>query len=126
MRAWWIPFSLAIALIAGSASGQEIQDEKVDLVGLHKGEWVAVDADRDATVRRRAFALALAAALAGVGCGSEQSKMDRGLVVEDEEAHPTDAADLDETEAERRAQEDREVERKSQEEFNQAQEQTPP
>lgn len=50
--------------------------------------------------------------LAPLGCGSEQSKMDRGLVVDQEEAVPGSAADFDMTEAERRAKEEAEVEKK--------------
>jgi hypothetical protein len=50
--------------------------------------------------------------LAPLGCGSEQSKMDRGVVVDREEAVPGSAADFDMTEAERRAKEEAEVEKK--------------
>lgn len=54
----------------------------------------------------------LALLMAPLACGSEQSKMDRGLVVDQEEAVPGSAADFDMTEAERRAKEEAEVEKK--------------
>jgi hypothetical protein len=64
--------------------------------------------------------------LAGLGlglvllsCGSEQSKMERGAVVDQEEAVPGTGADYDESEAERRAREEAEVEKKEQAEMQQ-------
>jgi hypothetical protein len=54
----------------------------------------------------------LALLLAPLGCGSEQSKLERGVVVDQEEAVPGSAADFDMTEAERRAKEEAEVENK--------------
>ena len=50
--------------------------------------------------------------LATLGCGSEQSKMDRGVVIDQEEAVPGSATEFDMTEAERRAKEEAEVEKK--------------
>lgn len=47
-----------------------------------------------------------------LGCGSEQSKMDRGVVVDQEEAVPGTTSDYDMTEAQRRAKEESEVEKK--------------
>jgi len=60
--------------------------------------------------------------LALLGCGSEQSKMERGVVVDQEEAVPGSAAEFDETQAERQAQEEAEVEKKQQAEFEANQE----
>jgi hypothetical protein len=67
--------------------------------------------------------LALAALVTGFpfGCGSEQSKLDRGLVVDQEQAVPESNKDLNETEAQRRAREEREVEKKEAKEIDQAQ-----
>ena len=45
-----------------------------------------------------------------LGCGSEQSRMDRGVAVDREEAAPSSEAELEETEAERE-KEERELER---------------
>lgn len=56
------------------------------------------------------------------GCGSEQSKLDRGIAVDREQAVPSSDAELEETAAERREQEDRELDRKSREAFDRAQE----
>jgi hypothetical protein len=76
--------------------------------------------------RRRGFVLGLAVAVlvmgGPLGCGSEESKMDRGVVVEREVAAPESAKDLDMTEAERRAQEERQTEAKEEKEFDATQE----
>lgn len=45
--------------------------------------------------------------LALAGCGSEQSKMERGLTVDREEAVPSSDEELELTEAERRAREEK-------------------
>jgi hypothetical protein len=51
-----------------------------------------------------AWALAIGMALTLGGCGgSEESKMERGLVVDDEVAAPESDREMDMTEAERRA-----------------------
>ncbi len=48
--------------------------------------------------------------LAPLGCGSEESKMERGVAVDEEVAVPDSAAEDAMTEAERRAEEDEEEE----------------
>jgi hypothetical protein len=57
------------------------------------------------------LALAFIAAGGPLGCGSEESKMERGLTVSPEEAVPMDEKEMEMTEAERRAKEAREEER---------------
>lgn len=76
--------------------------------------------DRSYRGKCLSLGLALAALAMGapLGCGSEQSKMERGVVVDEEEAVPGSASDYDMTEAERRAKEEREVEKKAAEEFD--------
>lgn len=59
------------------------------------------------------IAAALALALALPGCGSEESKMERGVAVDQEVAVPDSAREDAMTEAERRAQEEKEVEDRS-------------
>ena len=76
----------------------------------YRGRWIVLG-------------LALADLVTGVpfGCGSEQSKLDRGVVVDQEQAVPETNKDLDETAAQRRAREEREVEKKEAKEFEEAQ-----
>jgi hypothetical protein len=57
------------------------------------------------------MAVACIAAGGPLGCGSEESKMERGLAVSPEEAAPMDAREMEMTEEERRAKEEREEER---------------
>ena len=56
-----------------------------------------------------------------LGCGSEDNKMERGLVVDQEEAVPESTKELQMTETERKAQEDREMEKEGVEEFDESQ-----
>lgn len=55
--------------------------------------------------RKSAGMLAAGMALLAAGCGSEQSKMERGVVVDREVAAPESERELEMTEAERRAAE---------------------
>lgn len=57
---------------------------------------------------------ALGLGLSLLCCGSEESKMERGVVVDREEAVPGSAAEYDMTEAQRRAKEDAEEEKQEQ------------
>lgn len=75
-------------------------------------------------MRRAVVGLVLA--LAPLACGSEQSEMDRGLVTDREEAVPSSGAELQETEAERRKQQERQLERKTQAAFERADEEASP
>ena len=52
--------------------------------------------------------VSIGAAVLLAGCGSDQDKMERGLVVDSEVAAPESAKELGMTEAERRAAEDAE------------------
>jgi len=76
----------------------------------YRGRWIVLG-------------LALAALLTGVpfACGSEQSKLDRGAVVDQEEAVPESNKDLEMTEAERHAREVQQEEKKEAKEFEEAQ-----
>jgi len=67
--------------------------------------------------------LALAGLVSGgpFGCGGEENKIERGLVVEPEEAVPESDKYLEMTEAERRAQEEHKMEKKEAEEFDESQ-----
>jgi len=66
-----------------------------------------------------AWALAIGTALALGGCGgSEESEMERGLVVDDETAAPESDPVMDRTEAERRAADLAEVQREDAEAFD--------
>jgi hypothetical protein len=75
---------------------------------------------------RREFAL-LALALSGLtmgsalACGSDESGLERGLAVDEEEAVPGSASEFDLSEAERQAQEEREDEKKSAQDFEESQ-----
>jgi hypothetical protein len=75
-----------------------------------RGRWIVLG-----------LALAFLATGVPLGCGSEQSKLDRGLVVDQEQAVPESNKDLRMTEAQRRAQEEREVEKKEAKEIEEAQ-----
>ena len=65
------------------------------------------------------FAVAVACLLAG--CGSEQSKMERGVAVDREVAVPQSEEDLEMTEAERRAAEVAEEQAREARRFEEAQ-----
>jgi hypothetical protein len=67
--------------------------------------------------------LALAGLVTGgpLGCGSAENKTERGLEVGQDEAVPESTKELQMTETERRAQEDREMAKKEAEEFDESQ-----
>lgn len=73
-------------------------------------------------MRRRWSGIALALVL--LGCGSEQSKMERGVVVDQEEAVPATNQEMDETAKKRRKQETSEEERASQRDFDEAEQES--
>ena len=56
-----------------------------------------------------------------LGCGSEENKMERGLVADQEQAVPESTKELQMTETERRAKEKREMEKEGVEEFDESQ-----
>lgn len=62
-------------------------------------------------MRTLARLTALLACVALLACGSDESKMERGLTVDREEAVPGSAREFDMTEEERRQQEDEEEEK---------------
>jgi hypothetical protein len=70
--------------------------------------------------RRGSVLAGLGLGLVLLGCGSEQSKMERGVVVDEEEAVPGTSADYDQSEAKRRGEEESEVEKKEQMEMNES------
>lgn len=67
--------------------------------------------------------LALAGLVAGgsLGCGSKEKEMERGLVVNQEEAVPESGKELEMTETERQAQEEHKMEKKESKEFDESQ-----
>ena len=71
--------------------------------------------------RAAAAAFALLAAVWLFGCGSEQSKLERGIAVDREEAVPEAAGELGETAAERRERIEKEDEERENELFDAAQ-----
>lgn len=69
-----------------------------------------------------ALTLGALAAPGALGCGSEQSKMERGVVVDREVAVPDSQKELDMTQTERKKREEREVEQKETNEFDESEE----
>ena len=67
--------------------------------------------------------LTLLLALGGLACGSEQSKLDRGVAVDPEVAVPDSPQEDELTEAERLAQEAEEEDARSKARFDEAQKQ---
>jgi hypothetical protein len=76
----------------------------------------------DRPLRRGLTLLALLGLAGPLACGSGEDALDRGLAADDEQAVPGSAEDFDLSEAERRAQEEREDEKKSAEDFEASQE----
>ncbi len=69
-----------------------------------------------------AAVLAAGLGLLALGCGSEQEKMDRGVVVDREVAVPESDRELEKTEKQRQAAEEAEVEKRESERVEEAQE----
>jgi len=67
--------------------------------------------------------LSVLLAFGGLACGSEESKLDRGIAVDPEVAVPDSPQEDDLTAAERQAQEDEEEDVRSKARFDEAQQQ---
>ena len=69
----------------------------------------------------RSLRIAIALASLGLACGSEESRMERGVAVDEEVAAPSSEGEDALDEAQRRAEEESEEERASAERFDEAQ-----
>jgi hypothetical protein len=78
--------------------------------GSYRGRWLALG-----------LVLAGLVTAGPLGCGSEENKVERGLAVDQEEAVPESAKELQMTETEREAQVDREMEKEGVKEFDESQ-----